>query len=104
MTQIEITREKGWADRARAYSVWVDGGKIGEIRAGETRSFSVRPGPHTVRLRIDWCGSRTLEILAGDEPVVLRCKHGVFPGLQILALIFTPSRWIDLRVVDAETP
>src|SRR3954447_15298919 len=39
---------RGWRDLARAYTVHVDGTKVGEIRRGQIHEFAVTPGPHTV--------------------------------------------------------
>ena len=100
MAVLEINRGRGWNDRLRAYLVFVDGTRVGEIRAGQTKSFDIEAGEHSVQLRISWCGSRVLTVVAGDTPVRLICKNGVFPGLEIFVLLFRPQSWIDLRAAS----
>ena len=100
MAELRITRNRGWADRLRAYTVWVDSVKIGDIRAGQSKSFDVAPGEHHVQLRISWCGSQTLTVVAGKEPVQLACKHGIPIGMQAFAVLLSPRSWIDLRVIE----
>jgi hypothetical protein len=100
MAEIQITRKNGWVDRFRAYTVWIDGANVGKIRAGQNSAFEVEPGEHKIQLRIDWCGSRIVELTAGKKPAILECRHGIFPGLQLLALVFAPRRWIDLNIAS----
>lgn len=51
---IEITRESGIANRLRPYVVLIDDKSAGDIADGETKHFDVKPGNHTVRLKLDW--------------------------------------------------
>lgn len=59
--ELEIARQDGtgegrWArrDRRWPYRVMVDGTEVGKIKAGESKVFAVRPGPHDLRL---WVGT-----------------------------------------------
>jgi hypothetical protein len=58
-TYIEITREGGfWADRLRAYRIYLNGKRVSTIREGESQRIPVPPGLQTVQLRLDWARSR----------------------------------------------
>lgn len=76
MAEIQLVRQGGrWVDRLRAYHVRLDGGQIGEVRAGETLHFEVGPGHHEVQLKIDWCWSRKIQLdLDAGSSVQLRCR------------------------------
>jgi hypothetical protein len=50
---LEIRRDSGYADRVRAYEVWIDGAVVGEIRDGEVKQFPVASGDHELRIKID---------------------------------------------------
>lgn len=63
---ITLSRDSGYADRIRAYRVLIDGTEVGTIDNGESKTFSVEPGPHEMVLKIDWCGSNTVKF---DLPV-----------------------------------
>ena len=67
MASLTITRESGYADPLRAYKVVLNGERIGEIRNGETKEFSIGPGKHALSLKIDWCGSETVEFVVDRE-------------------------------------
>ena len=67
MPSLTITRDSGYADRLRAYRVVLDGERIGEVRNGGTKEFSIESGKHALSLRIDWCGSATVEFVATPE-------------------------------------
>lgn len=53
----------GERDLLRRYDVRIDGIRIDGIRQGRTMRFEVPAGLHRLDLRIDWAGSRTLDVL-----------------------------------------
>ncbi len=63
MSVVVIRRaHASWADRARKYRVLVDGGQRAEIGDDETVQIPVTPGQHVIRMKIDWCRSRDLQV------------------------------------------
>jgi hypothetical protein len=76
---IDITRADGyWADRLRAYKIYIDKSFRSTIRAGGSQRIEVEPGHHTVRMRIDYCRSRPLDVEVGQgQVVILRCWPNV---------------------------
>jgi hypothetical protein len=93
---IELHRFSARHDRYRRYVVMVDGRRVGTIRDGETREFQVSPGPHTVRLRLDWpWRSQTLDIDCSQAlRTVLACRPS--SGLAIVVATLCFMRYIDL--------
>ena len=73
---IHITRvAASWRDRKRAYRVMLDGSEIGRIKDGESQEFAALTGHHTLRLKIDWAGSDTIEFdLQPSEAVAFECE------------------------------
>ena len=53
-----MKRSDEWINRMRAIKILVDGQQISEVYNGETRTISLPDGTHTLKARIDWCGSR----------------------------------------------
>jgi hypothetical protein len=66
MTNLTVARDSGYADRLRAYKIVLDGVVVGTIRNGETKTFSIVPGHHSLSLKIDWCGSKPVKFAAAD--------------------------------------
>lgn len=69
MAVITIVRASGSLDILRAYRIILDGQNIGHIKDGETKQFTVSEGQHQLALKIDWCGSKTIQFTAtaGDK-------------------------------------
>ena len=57
---IKINRETDYADMMRSYKIVLDNEFLGKINRGETRSFQIKEGRHTLYLKIDWCRSNIL--------------------------------------------
>ncbi|WJY18106.1 hypothetical protein QQS45_10800 [Alteriqipengyuania flavescens] len=75
-------QKKGWRDLLRAYCVEVDGEDVGKVRRGETFRVDLPAGSHSVRLKIDWCSSQTIEV-DGEADTLLHCAPG---GTALTAL------------------
>jgi hypothetical protein len=70
-------------DAWRSYKVRVDGYIVGTVRAGRDLAVPVEAGRHIVRLEIDWCRSRDVEVEVPDGGVVnLECKPNGQVGSQ----------------------
>jgi hypothetical protein len=90
---ITVARAKELSASLRSFVVLIDDSVVGTIRPGEIKHFPVRPGPHTVLTRIDWCTSRALQLKKhADENIVLRC--GVHSNL---AAFYRPQDYVYIR-------
>lgn len=67
MAQIEITRSGEYANRLRSIQIFIDNGLVGSISNGETKSFDVSEGSHTVQAKIDWGRSNIATIEVGKD-------------------------------------
>ena len=100
-TEITIRRDSGYADRFRSYRIMIDGEERGEIGNGETVTIRIEPGRHRLSLKIDWCGSPTVEFDASPgKHLFFDCGSGVrgMWGIEILKrLIFRPDDYLWIK-------
>ena len=54
MAKLKIRRTNQYINRYRSYQIFIDGKRAGSIPNGETRSFDVSPGKHTISARSRW--------------------------------------------------
>lgn len=90
MSTLVITRESSYPDRFRSYGVMLDGKKIGELGNAESKQFTIAPGTHAISLKIDWCGSRTLDFsIAEGETLAFSARSNLQGAKIFLALWYT---------------
>src|SRR5579871_3897995 len=101
MPTLKIFRDSGYADRLRAYKIVLDDTEVAEIRDGETKQIPVSEGEHSLRIRIDWCGSDTKQftVVADEDPVfqVRSNLRGVRVLLMFWYLLFARDSYLVLR-------
>jgi len=62
-------------DAFRPYVIRIDGSKRGRIRRGERKRVQLEPGPHRLRLTVDWASSPELKLdLAPGETATFECR------------------------------
>ncbi len=92
-------------DKFRAYTLLVDGSPVATIRRGASVSVELAPGPHTVRLKIDWCASpeAVVTVAAGTEH---RLECGPRTGAAGHASLITAERdtYLWLRPAGDQVP
>jgi len=101
--RLTVEREhKAWVDRARAYRVLVDGGEVGRVRDGDTETYDVAPGQHTVQLKVDWARSRPIEVQVPDGGEArVRCRGNASP---LTALWYITAKANDYIAVEQVSP
>ena len=98
MAKIQIIRGKGYADAVRAYKIELDGQLVGEIRQGATVEHNLTPGSHSLRLKIDWCSSNTVEFSNNsEETVTFECGNNTNPMFAIFYVLFSRDKYLWLR-------
>jgi hypothetical protein len=99
--QITIRRGKTYADRLRAYKVSVDGKAVASVRAGESVTVPISPGRHSLVMRIDWCGSETIELEAAPQQhMVFECGSSLTGWrllLRLFYIVYRTNRYLWLR-------
>lgn len=91
--KVQIVRRAGWIDWLRAYKIVVDGRVVGKVGNGDSAEFDVAPGRHTIQLRIDWCGSPTLEFHAAEGRRVKFMARSLSGFRVLLACLFAIFWW-----------
>jgi hypothetical protein len=98
---LRIVRDSGYADRLRAYKVIVDGKTAGEIRNGEAKEIPISGGQHDLSLKIDWCGSKTIQFTVADGDVLTFDAKSNLRGPKLLAApwyaLFAWSSYLQLE-------
>ena len=90
-----------WADTVRKYEVVIDGAPAGEICDGETKEYPLTDGMHSLKLKIDWCCSRTVHFeIRGGETIFATCAPAKKPFLigELLYITLMCHRYIDLTI------
>lgn len=67
MAKLIIKRTSEWNNRMRGIGIYLDEKKIGVIGNGETKEFEIESGEHTLKSKIDWCGSEVITISLTDN-------------------------------------
>jgi hypothetical protein len=100
MSGIILTRDRGYADRLRKYTVFIDDLKVGTIANGKVEEYSVDPGEHTIQVKIDWCRTKKLAFVADRDTHLFNVKSNLRGWKIILAVlyVFRSDKWIVLEM------
>ncbi len=97
MGQIVVRRAADTAGVFRRIKVLIDGDVVASLKPQEQKSIDVVAGPHTVRAKMDWCGSERLQVsVAGDAPIEVEVS---LPWSGILAGFFAPRTALLAKLV-----
>ncbi|RWX45492.1 hypothetical protein H206_02155 [Candidatus Electrothrix aarhusensis] len=101
-SKLILTRDKAFSDFARKYKVVLDDKEIGEIKNGGTFESVIPSGPHSLKLTVDWCGSKVLEFDAAPDQEVRINGSSNLRGWRILkvkkVMSETPDEWIRIAL------
>ncbi|MFJ3224597.1 hypothetical protein ACIPJS_14760 [Streptomyces sp. NPDC086783] len=97
-----VRRDGAYRDLLRGYEVLIDGRKVGQVRRRQRARYDVTPGPHTVRMRIDWCSSPDVKItVAAGESVTLICEPNGSAARGTVQMLTSPRKYIRLQLDDS---
>ena len=99
---IHVDRDPGgYADRARAYKVLIDGEERGTVKHGEGVELEVSPGSHEVQMKVDWATSPALDVTLGEgERAEFLCAPNATPMTAIFYAFFKRGSYIRLERSD----
>lgn len=88
MAKITIERSNEYANYFRAIKIYIDDEYVGSISRGENVEYDVEEGAHTVRAKIDWCGSKeyTIDAKSAEEQILKLRGYKGFKYLSILVI------------------
>ena len=75
---------------------------VGNLRNGADFGLPVAPGAHTLRIKIDWTGSRTLNFTVKDADTaefVCRASPTWVAVLDVVRAIWRRDAWVELERV-----
>jgi PAS domain S-box-containing protein/diguanylate cyclase (GGDEF)-like protein len=99
MPQIIIERtEASLIDRLRSYKVIINGESRGTIKPNEKWAYTVPPGTHVVRFRIDHFLSAPLKVAVINRTRLI-CRSGFWHAFGMLAMLADDS-WVTIREED----
>lgn len=109
MGKLIINRKKEWANRLKAYNLFIDGKQVGQIKNGEIKEFEIEDGAHQLEIQMGLCGSGVynFEMLDGKNKMyqVSGFKHinWVNPLLGLTTVLaITYRRMAEKGVVNDE--
>jgi hypothetical protein len=72
---VEVVRQANpWRDRMRDYRILLDGTETGKVSWNSSWLYSVSPGQHRLRLKLDWCWSPEVSFsVQSDETASFIC-------------------------------
>jgi hypothetical protein len=98
MPFVKIHREKQYADYFRAYEIFVNDEKAGEIRAGASIILPLENGMSRIFLKIDWCRSNEVELILRDaETADLFCGNNTKVIFALYYILFAPNEYLWLK-------
>jgi hypothetical protein len=100
-TQITVQRTTSYVDRLRAYKIKIDDVVVGKVKARDSVTMPIIPGRHLIVLRIDWCGSETIDFeVQPGEHVTFECGSSLQGWRILLGLLyitFLTNQYLWLR-------
>lgn len=79
MPTLIIRRDSEWANKMRSFDLYLNGIKFTEINDKQVKSFEIPAGTYQLIAKIDWCGSKPLNIkVAEDEIKRVEVKGFIF--------------------------
>lgn len=90
---ISITRPKQFADKIRAYKLYIDDIQVAEIKSGKTITISIPQDAKKLYASVDWCSSNEFDLFTIKPGVSLEVKNSFSHKLWIP---FLPLYYITL--------
>ncbi|WP_035058003.1 hypothetical protein [Andreprevotia chitinilytica] len=102
---LRLSRDQSWADWLRAYQIVFNGEIVGTIRHGETQDVVLPAGAGSLRMKIDWASSNTIELPDEANGSVVACRCGSsLQGWRLLLSVwyitFGYRNYLWLRQID----
>jgi hypothetical protein len=92
-TELVVRRGSSYVDSLRAYKVVVDRVVVAMVRDGQSVAVPITPGRHSLRLRIDWTGSKEFEFDARPgEKIAFECGSNASVQRPFFAFVYVLSR------------
>ena len=100
MSSLKIKRNSEWANSVRSFQIVLDSKILDNIEDGEIKEFQIPPGKHSLKAKLDWCGSRPLhfEVNEGEEKLV-EIKGFIFSEWFLPVALLNAFLYFFLKIV-----
>lgn len=105
MSTLIIQRTSEWNAKVRDIGIYIDDEKVGIIKDGESLTFNIPEGTHTIKAKIDWCGTNAESFtIIKNETIYFQLsgyKYGnlLFPAmLGIMVLYYLGTYFFDMNM------
>lgn len=95
MSKLVIKRANEWFNKYRDIRILIDDKEVGKIGNGEVKEFAVDVGKHTLKAKVDWCGSNELNFeVTADKNIVVELsgfekRKWISPAVLIVLFLST---------------
>jgi len=90
MPKLIIKRDSEWANKMRSFELYLNGKKFAEIEDKNLLSFEIPEGKYQLMAKIDWCGSKPLNIqIKEGETKRVEVKGFIFSKYFLPLAVFT---------------
>ena len=101
---IVVSRPKQYADRVRAYKLFIDGQPAAEIKGGQEIRLEVPQNGKKLLAKIDWCTSNELDLSTvhnDDKIEIMNAMRGKqwIPFYVFYAITFGRKQYLQLRTI-----
>lgn len=98
---IKINRKTGYIDKRRSYTVILDNNYLGKIDHGETTSYEVSQGKHTIYLKIDWCRSNKIDFyILEKQSIEFDCGNCIKGWIILIYITFLKNKYLWIKRTD----
>ena len=95
---LTLIRAIDQTDYYRKYKVIIDSQLVGYISAGETKHYELLPGKHQIKLKIDWCSSKSHSFsITENSNTELQCGAKYNDIRSLVAVFFRPSNYLYVQ-------
>lgn len=100
MAKLIINRSSEYSNKLRSVGIYLDDKKIGDIADGESKEFEVEEGEHTLRAKIDWCRSNSINLKINSGEIVRFNLSGRNPFLSLFYITFGKDQYLELLPIN----
>jgi hypothetical protein len=100
MTKLIIKKTYEWNNIMKNFRIYINDSMIGSVGNGKTAEFDLKPGKYTLKSKVDWLKSKTIEFEIKKnetkEIELLGFKYGtlILPILIIILLIYIVAKTV----------
>jgi hypothetical protein len=92
--QIEISRNKQYANKARAIGIYINNNKVATITDGETKCIEVDIEENEIYVKIDWCKTKPVKFITLENETT---SLELGSNASVWNLIFNTSEYLYLK-------